>query len=156
MNQQKINVNNLMRKLFRIVICCLGVLCCSAVADSFSIVSLNPDMPQLSQAKAKMLFTGRSKTVSGIGRVALLDYPQDHPSRVSFYESLTGQTISQVNSKWASLAFSGRATPPDVLENLSLEGVKNWLQENPNGLAYVTSAMIPDGAYILLEVEAEQ
>ncbi|NVK12294.1 MAG: hypothetical protein HWD83_09840 [Gammaproteobacteria bacterium] len=145
-----------MRKLFHIVICCLGVLCCTAVADSFSIVSLNPDMPQLSQAKAKMLFTGRSKTVSGVGRIVLLDYPQDHPNRVSFYESLTGQTISQVNSKWASLAFSGRATPPDVLENLTLEGVTNWLQENPNGLAYVKTAMIPDGAYILLEVEAVQ
>ena len=128
------------------------VLSLKASAEHIVIISMNEQMPQLSEGKARMLFTGRSKSVKDIGRVKLLDLDTDHPLRIRFYETLTGQTIAQVNSKWASLAFSGRAVPPDVTEDDSAAAIAVWLAENPNGLAYIRASEIPEGANVILNL----
>lgn len=123
-----------------------------ASAEQIVIISMNETMPQLSEGKARMLFTGRSKSVKDVGRIKLLDLDADHPLRIRFYEILTGQTIAQVNSKWASLAFSGRAIPPDVTEDDSAGAIAVWLQENPNGLAYTLASEIPEGANVIFNL----
>ncbi|RMA80294.1 hypothetical protein [Umboniibacter marinipuniceus] len=134
------------------VLLTLSVASLKAYSEHIVIISMNATMPQLSEGKARMLFTGRSKSVKDIGRVKLLDLDADHPLRTLFYETLTGQTIAQVNSKWASLAFSGRAVPPDVTEDDSADAISAWLKENPNGLAYTRASEIPEGANVILNI----
>lgn len=142
-------------RLFLALIVLLTLFSTAAIrasAEHIVIISMNESMPQLSQGKARMLFTGRSKSVKDVGRIKLLDLDTNNPLRILFYESLTGQTISQVNSKWASLAFSGRAVPPDVTEDDSAAAIAAWLKENPNGLAYTRASDVPEGANVILNI----
>ena len=37
--------------------------------------------------------------------------------RAEFYESLTGKNIADIDAYWARLRYSGRATPPQALED---------------------------------------
>ena len=133
-----------------------AALALTAKAEQLVVITLNEQIPPISKGKARMLFTGKSKSIGEVGRVALLDLDDANPIRALFYETLTGQTIAQVNSKWASLAFSGRGVPPDVAPNDHVETLAEWLANNPNGLAYTTESKVPSGATVLLTLGEEQ
>lgn len=135
---------------------CFGLLlfsCSSGVlAEPYLVISSNPEFPEISVSKAKMIYAGRAKSVKPVGKVKLLNWPADSNERDEFYQKLLNKTAAQVNSKWASLAFSGKAKPPIDLDSPSTEALKSWLDENPRGIAYAPQSKAPDGVTVLLIV----
>jgi len=125
----------------------------SSAAETFVIFSANPAMPELSEAKAKMIYMGKSKSIQRVGRVKLLDWPLNSSQRTQFYQTLINKSPAQVNSQWTSLAFSGKAKPPEELSSMSIDSIMAWLSANPTGLAYAPASMVPENAIVVLEVK---
>ena len=145
---------NILLRLLRASLCvyCLTVHS-ATLAETYAVISMNPDMPELSSTKARMIYTGKTKSLGNVGRVKLLDWPKGSEQRSAFYRLLTNRSESDINSQWASLAFSGKARPPREMSNTDESEIVSWLESNTKGIAYVPGEHIPDGAKVLLMVE---
>lgn len=124
-----------------------------AFGQDFVLVSMNSDMPAISESKAKMLYLGKLKSIDDFGRVVLLDWPEGSNEKQDFYKSFLKKSIPQINSRWARLAFSGKGKPPESLDEATVQALGQWLQDNPRGIAYVSREQIPPGAKVILEIE---
>ncbi|MCK5881830.1 MAG: hypothetical protein KAG18_08135 [Sinobacterium sp.] len=125
----------------------------AAAAEEYAIFTNNLEVPAISPSKAKMIFIGKAKSIKKLGRVTLINWPLSSSERSDFYQKLLHKTPAQVNSKWASLAFSGKAKPPVELSTLNTELLKQWLENNPKGIAYAPISQVPEGVNILLTVQ---
>ncbi|ABZ78542.1 conserved hypothetical protein [Shewanella halifaxensis HAW-EB4] len=118
----------------------------------FAIFTLNDDLPSLSKSKARMIYRGKSKKISGSLKIVLVDLPETSIHREDFYKMLLGKSISQMNGYWAGLAFSGRGTPPEELDSDDIKQILKWLNDNPNGIAYAPIESVPKEVNILITV----
>ncbi|ABV85615.1 hypothetical protein [Shewanella pealeana] len=118
----------------------------------FAIFSLNDDLPALSKSKARMLYRGKSKKMSGSLKIVLVDLPEASIHREDFYKMLLGKSVSQMNGYWAGLAFSGKGQPPEELDSDDIKQILKWLNENPNGIAYAPIEAVPEEVNILITV----
>ncbi|ROS04977.1 hypothetical protein EDC56_0495 [Sinobacterium caligoides] len=137
---------------------CIGftlafTLASSSQADEYAIITLNQSIPKISRAKAKMIYTGKIRAIKSVGRVQLMDWQYNTTERAAFYRKLTNKSMAQINSLWASAAFSGRATPPIPLQDTSPKAIEAWLLKHHNGIAYVPRKDIPTNSKVLLIVE---
>ncbi len=121
--------------------------------QTFVIFTLNHNIPEISRAKAKMLYTGKLKSIKPVGRVQLMDWQHNSSERASFYRQLANKTTGQINSLWASAAFSGKAKPPTPLQDTTSAAITQWLQDQNNGIAYAPQEDIPVNSKILLIVK---
>ncbi|WP_028767399.1 hypothetical protein [Shewanella fidelis] len=118
----------------------------------FAIFSLNDELPQLSKNKARMLYRGKSKRISGSLKIVLVDLPETSIHREDFYKMLLGKSVSQMNGYWAGLAFSGKGSPPEELDSDDIKQILKWLNDNPNGIAYAPIESVPEEVNILITV----
>lgn len=118
----------------------------------FAVFSLNDDLPPLSKSKARMLYRGKSKKISGSLKIVLVDLPETSIHREEFYKMLLGKSVSQMNGYWAGLAFSGRGSPPEELDSDDIKQILKWLNDNPNGIAYAPIESVPEEVNILITV----
>ncbi|MCK8046230.1 hypothetical protein MSG37_15200 [Shewanella sp. 1CM18E] len=118
----------------------------------FAVFSLNNDLPPLSKSKARMLYRGKSKRISGSLKIVLVDLPEASIHREDFYKMLLGKSVSQMNGYWAGLAFSGKGSPPEELDSDDIKQILKWLNDNPNGIAYAPIESVPEEVNILITV----
>lgn len=118
----------------------------------FAVFTLNSDLPPLSKSKARMLYKGKTKKLNGSIKIVLVDLPENSIHREEFYNILLGKSVSQMNGYWASLSFSGKGTPPEELSSDDIKDILEWLNNNPNGIAYAPIRDVPKNANILITV----
>lgn len=118
----------------------------------FAVFSLNDEIPALSKSKTRMLYKGRTKKLNGSIKIVLVDLPDNSILREDFYNMLLGKSISQMNGYWASLSFSGKGTPPEELNSDDIKDILEWLNQNPNGIAYAPVSAVPNNANILITI----
>lgn len=121
-------------------------------ANDIYIFTLNHQFAPLTESKAKMIYRGKSTTLSG-NKISLLDLAENSPTRHNFYSNLLKKNSTQMVAQWASLAFSGKANTPDELSDDSFAQVLLWLEENPNGLAYFSLTEPPTNVRVLYKLE---
>ncbi|MGF1704220.1 hypothetical protein L4D09_28495 [Photobacterium makurazakiensis] len=118
----------------------------------FAVFSMNKDIPALSKSKTRMLYKGKTKKLNGSIKIILVDLPESSILREDFYNMLLGKSISQMNGYWASQSFSGKGTPPEELSSDDIKEILEWLNNNPNGIAYAPVNAVPENANILITV----
>lgn len=119
---------------------------------SFVVFSLNQSLKPLSKSKIRMLYKGKVRRLNK-ANVNLLDLSDDSPYKADFYKLLLGKSLSQLNGYRASLAFSGKGNIPESIDNDDLKNILLWLDNNPNGIAYIPKMELPKNANILFELE---
>ncbi len=125
---------------------------CLAAEQAFAIVTASPSPPaELSLTKAKLVFSGKTRSVKGIGRIKLADFPVGSANRITFYMHFLNKNEAQMNRLWASLAFSGRAQPPVEMADDSIDTIKQWLMDNPDAIGYLPLDQA-GGLNVLLEI----
>nr|WP_159063867.1 hypothetical protein [Thaumasiovibrio occultus] len=130
----------------------LALLPSYGMAQGYAIVTASPAPPaELTIAKAKLVFSGRTQNVTGIGRVELIDFPLGSEHRQHFYQLLLNKNEAQMNRVWASLAFSGRAQPPTELDDDNIDTLLNLLKDNPSSIGYLPIGQTGE-LYVLLEI----
>ncbi|USD63065.1 hypothetical protein J4N45_18865 [Vibrio sp. SCSIO 43140] len=121
-------------------------------ADDYAIFSMNESFKELSRSKARMLYRGKTKSLQG-KRVELSDWPENSAERATFYQSLLGKDVAQMNAYWASLSFSGKARPPKEIRSASIDDLIQWLSQKPERIGYAPLSVLPDDANVLYVVE---
>lgn len=129
-----------MRYSIRIIILCLMLASAGTGAASAEIaVVVNPDsgIERMSRDDVVNIYMGRYQGLPS-GATA---FPVDlQPLKPDFYRSLVDRTMSEINSYWARLVFSGRASPPRQVPDATtvLEVVAN----NKGAIGYLPSAEV--------------
>jgi hypothetical protein len=118
----------------------------------FAVFSMNSDIPALSKSKARMIYKGKTKKINGSLKIILVDLPETSIHREEFYSMLLGKSISQMNGYWASLSFSGKGKAPEELNSDDIKSIIEWLNNNPNGIAYAPVESVPENANILITI----
>ncbi|GAL03346.1 hypothetical protein ACFFLZ_00935 [Photobacterium aphoticum] len=118
----------------------------------FAVFSMNGELPPLTKSKARMLYKGKTKKINGSIKIILVDLPETSIHREEFYNMLLGKSVTQMNGYWASLSFSGKGAPPEELSSDDIKEIIEWLNANPNGIAYAPINAVPENANILITV----
>ena len=118
----------------------------------FAVFSFNESLPTLSKSKARMLYKGKTKKLNGSVKIILVDLPEHSIHREEFYNMLLGKSVTQMNGYWASQSFSGKGKPPEELSSDDIKEIIEWLNKNPNGIAYAPISAVPENANILITV----
>lgn len=122
----------------RLLACVLSAAAAAPVqADLYVVVHADNPSRSMTQKEVLDLYMGRTR-VFAHGDVALpFDLPRDSAGRERFYQALAGMGLSQVNSYWSRLMFTGQSMPP-----LPLPGEAEMLaivRRNPNAVGYLAS-----------------
>ncbi|CAI07118.1 hypothetical protein [Aromatoleum aromaticum] len=120
-----------------------------AAAQILIVTSARGAITELSRQQAEQLYLGRTRSLPDGTPVALADLPagsvRDH-----FYEQLTGKNPSQIRAYWSRMVFTGRALPPQQVENARELGA--LLMTHPNLIGYLPAANPDPRMRVLLEL----
>jgi hypothetical protein len=141
----------MVRRLFFILVLA-GQLCATSLAQEEGLVLIaNPEsgIKAMDRDTAINLFMGRFKKLpSGITALPL-DLTGD---RETFYRQLVNKRLPEINSYWARLVFSGRASPPRQIE--TPEEVLEIVANNRGAIGYVPRGATDDRVVVLADLFA--
>jgi ABC-type phosphate transport system substrate-binding protein len=114
------------------------------------IVHTTNPIEHLSREQVVDIYMGRY-THFPDGHTALpIDMAVNSSLREAYYEKLINKTVAQVNSFWARLLFSGRATPPAVLPDA--QAVNEFVIKNKNAIAYIDSQSLNEKTKVVFRL----
>jgi hypothetical protein len=122
---------------------------------SFAVFSLNNDFPELSKSKVRMIYKGKVKRINK-KKINLVDLTDADNDKADFYDGLLGKSLSQMNGYRASLAFSGKGNLPTTISDNDIASILDWLEANPNGIAYATIKSLPEDVNVLFVLDPEE
>jgi len=142
----------MMTRIVRILICLMGLLLAS-VASAEIVVVVNKQNPvdSLNRRELVDLYMGRTQHYPNGTLVLRLDQAPDSDTRSQFYRSLVNKSVAEVNAYWARLLFTGRASPPQVLDNSA--SVLDAVRKNPNAIGYVDSRDVDNSVKVIGRVD---
>lgn len=114
-------------------------------ADIVVIVNAQNSLAALSRSQVIDIYMGRLSSFPDGGIALPFDLSPDSPVRKSYYQSLVGKSIAQVNAYWARLLFTGRASPPRPLSSAS--EVLEAVAKNKDAIGYVDEETVVAGKH---------
>jgi hypothetical protein len=130
-----------MRKIILTLIA-WALLAGSSAALAEIVVIVNPDsgVTRMSRDEVVNIYMGRYQGLpSGITA-----FPVDlEPLKAQFYRRLVDRTLPEVNSYWARLVFSGRASPPRQVPDAAT--VLEVVSSNRGALGYLPRDDVDEG-----------
>lgn len=141
----------MMTAMLRIIVLLLGLGLTELVRAEIVVV-VNQDNPVVSFSRRELvdLFMGRTQYFSDGSLVLRLDQPPESATRSHFYRELVNKSVAEVNAYWAKLLFTGRASPPQVLDN-SADMLKA-IRANRNAIGYLDSTEVDASVKIVARV----
>jgi len=141
-----------MMRLLRILTLLLGIgLVCSARAEIVVVVNAANPIESFSRRELVDLYMGRTQHFPDGSLVLRLDLPPDSQVRSDFYRGLVNKSVAEVNAYWAKLLFTGRASPPQVMDNS--QNVLKAVRENKNAVGYVDSKDVDASVKVVARVD---
>lgn len=136
----------------RILTLCYGLLLAS-VGSAEIVVVVNPQNPLASLDRRALvdLYMGRTRFFPDGSLVLRLDQAPESAVREAFYRALVHKSVAEVNAYWARLLFTGRASPPQVLEGS--QAVLAAVRDNVNAIGYVDSQDLDDSVKVVGRVD---
>lgn len=124
------------------------VLCTEVRSEEFVVIGTHELYPQtLSGTEIIDIFMGRKKRLDNGTYVIPVDIEIENPMRGGFYKTLMGKSLSEINSYWARLVFSGRGVPPRRAE--SVNEIIEIIKDNKGAIGYVPLEAVTDDVHIL-------
>jgi ABC-type phosphate transport system substrate-binding protein len=140
-----------MMRLLRILTLLLGIgVVCSARAEIVVVVNPNNPIESFSRRELVDLYMGRTQSFSDGSMALRLDLPPDSQVRGDFYRGLVNKSVAEVNAYWAKLLFTGRASPPQVMDNS--QSVLKAVRENKNAVGYIDSKDVDSSVKVVAHV----
>lgn len=128
----------------------------AAGADVVVIVHRDNPLQAMTAREVSDLYLGRARSFGNSEKKALAsasiyEQSEDSPLRETFFRSLNGMTIKQLNAYWARLRFSGEVLPPEALPDS--RAVVEAVKRDRNGIGYVHSSEVNDSVKIVLRLK---
>jgi hypothetical protein len=121
----------------------------SALANDFVVIGNKDNANAVDKAFLAKAFTGETRSWPDGGAIAALDQADDNPTRAAFYTSVVGRSAAQVKAAWAQLVFSGKATPPKVIDGDA--EIKKAVAANKLAVGYIKPSSVDDSVKVLLK-----
>lgn len=119
----------------------------TARADIAIVINEASAVRQISHSEAVNIFMGRYRRLPNDSVALPIDQA---PLKARFYRALVQKDMAEINSYWARLVFSGRASPPQQTD--SLEDLVDIVTHNNNALGYVDAGHMPSHIRVLLTI----
>lgn len=132
-------------------ICVLWLISGVVWADNFAIIA-HPDLKAntLSRGEVINIYMGRQKTIDDTFLLPM-DLTGSKEDRATFYKLLTGKSISEINSYWARVIFSGSGAPPRPVGDYA-EMVR-VVEQNRSAIGYVPVDQVSPQVKVLFRLE---
>ena len=118
----------------------VSVLFAATVQAEIVVVVNNANDSAITKKDVKRIFLGKMKSFSNGGSIAAVDVSNTSPTREAFNKAALKKSSSQVKAYWSKRVFSGKGTPPKVLD--SDAKIKEFVAANPNAIGYIDSASL--------------
>jgi len=127
-----------------------SIIKCFLILSMLSPLSLWADMvvivhpsnnSEITKAQVKKIFLGRSTTFNN-GEKAIAIETEGGKTKEQFLKQVIRKDKSAVESYWARMLFTGKATPPKQYS--TEEEVKKLVASNPNTIGYIDSLLVDD------------
>lgn len=141
-----------MTSLARIITLLFGIGL-SSWGSAEIVVVVNAENPVISLSRREVvdLFMGRTQHFPDGSLVLRLDLPPDSKTRSVFYRDLVNKSVAEVNAYWAKLLFTGRASPPQVIEDGA--NILRTVQANKNAIGYLDSSDVDGSVKVVARVD---
>lgn len=112
---------------------CLGLA--AQAGELVVIVHPNSGVKQLSKAEVINIFMGRQRKLPSGATALTVDLNKPSAEKKNFYAQLIGKELTEINSYWARLIFSGQGSPPRQAE--TAEEVLEIVENNKGAIGYL-------------------
>ena len=130
---------------------CLWLLVLPCQADIVVVVNPQNPVAMLGHRELVDIYMGRTQHFPNGALVLRLDQAPDSAVREAFYRALVNKSVGEVKAYWAKMLFTGRASPPQVVD--SSTSVLNAVRENANAIGYLDSADVDGSVRIVGRVD---
>lgn len=116
-------------------------------ADLVVIANTGGGFDKLTRDEAVNIFMGRYKKLpSGITALPVDEVGE----KAAFYRALVGKELTEIQSYWARLVFSGQSSPPRLMENANevIETVSN----NKGAIGYIDRKKVNTRVKVVLDL----
>ncbi len=137
----------------RLHILTLLLILLAGAAQAEVVVVVHPDNPaqELSRRQLVDLYMGRTLYFPDGSLVLRIDQAPESSVRANFYRGLVDKSVAEVNAYWARLLFTGRASPPQILEDS--QSVLKAVRSNRNAIGYIDSADVDNTVKVVGRVQ---
>ncbi len=125
------------------------------VKEIMIIVNPAAKLKDLKRADLKKIFECKKKTLTGIGKLALVNLPKKDPTRIAFSQFVLKKEAAEMERFYLKMALSGKGQPPKVVktEKQLLEFVK----KNKQAMAYIRVGLnIKDKGVVAITVDKKK
>ena len=119
-------------------------------ADIAVIVNKN-NAADVSRPVVESIYKAEQSGWSTGGSVVIYDLPENSESRAAFTQQLLGKTVQGLKAIWSMKLFSGRGTPPKVMN--SEEDVRSAVAANKNAIGYIKASSVDNSVKVVLTLK---
>ncbi|MEN9317328.1 MAG: hypothetical protein RIS35_3721 [Pseudomonadota bacterium] len=127
----------------------LGLAASPVFASDLVVIGHKDNANAVDKATIAKLYTGDARSWPDGGSAVLFDQPEDNALRGMFYTTVVGRSPAQAKAAWAQLTFSGKATPPKVLDGDA--EVKKAVAANRNAIGYIKPSSVDETVKVLFK-----
>lgn len=128
-----------MKNLLKIALLACVVFSTTVVAEMAVIVN-KANTDDIPDDMIQRIFLGKVKGFPTAGKALPLDLPKHVAIRATFLEVVAKKTETQFSAYWAKIMFTGKGTPPKVVD--SEQEVVELVASNPNLIGYVDASKV--------------
>lgn len=125
----------------------------SSWAEIYVVVHKESKIESLSKSDVSALFLGKKRTLPNGELALVIDRGGSSLARSDFFFLLNNMSLSRVNAYWSRLTFSGRMTPPTVIEMDN--DMFQLLSEHYNAISYTNQKPVDPNVNVILYLQRE-
>ncbi len=128
-----------------------AALLLSSIASADIAIVVNPEsgINEASTADIAQLFLGKRNHIGGEA-VRAVDQGEDSDTREEFYTKVVNKTGSQLTAYWSRLIFTGKASPPQTVDNDA--EVIEMVAEDEDFVGYVSPSSVDDTVKVIMVI----
>ncbi len=143
-----------MKRTYFIILLCSALFLTNAAAahavDLAVIVNKN-NGDEVTRDMAEKIYKGDLISWPAGGVIVPLDQPEDSEERASFCSRLLDKSVSKIKALWTMKLFSGKATPPKVV-NSDAE-MTSFVATNKNAIGYIKASSLDNSVKAVLTLK---
>ena len=110
------------------------------------VVNKSSTLNQLDKREVANIFLAKKSRLANNRKIMPVELHNEDYQK-SFYLGISGKTLSQVNSYWTTLIFTGKGRPPKKVSGI--DELVDVIQKNPDAISYLPLERITGGMKIV-------
>lgn len=135
-----------MKNLLKIALLACIAFSVNTMAELAVVVNIS-NTDDIPADMIQRIFLGKVKGFPTAGQALPLDLPKNIAIRETFLNAVVKKTETQFSAYWAKIMFTGKGTPPKVVDN-ELDVLK-LVASNPNLIGYMDAAKVTSAVRVV-------